>query len=337
MTSTDPQTASVPWPPGAATGIGSLPGDDGAEALRMVLGELPDLPFLPELPARGPGADMIGRSAALLTELPVEVYAGRWRLTARPGRDLRRAREMWQRDLDTLHEQAAEYEGTFKIQVAGPWTLAAAIELPLGGRVLRDHGATRELAASLADGIRAHVADVAARLPRAGLLLQLDEPSLPAVLTGRIGTDSGLHTYRSVDVSTARSALAAQVEAAGGPVLMHCCAADPPIGLLREAGAAAVAVDLSLVTDLDPLGEAIDAGTGIVAGVADPRGATPSSADLAQRIRGVWRDLGFPPAVLARVAVSPACGLAGARPERARELLAACRDAGRRLRDDATG
>jgi methionine synthase II (cobalamin-independent) len=324
------------WPAGAATGIGSMPGTDPAETLRMVLGELPDLPFLPELPARGPGADLVGRGAALLTELPVEVYAGRWRLTGRPGRDLRRARELLERDLDSLHEQASEYEGTFKIQVAGPWTLAAALELPLGGRALRDHGAAREIAQALADGVRRHVAGVAARLPRASVLLQIDEPSLPAVLTGRVRTDSGLYTYRSVEVSTARSALAEVVSAAGVPVVAHCCAPEVPVALLREAGAAAVALDLGLVTDLDAVGEAIDAGTAIVAGAADPRLPAPSSAEVADRIRDLWRKLGFSPALAAeRVAVSPACGLPGGTVEAAKALLAACRDAGRRLRDDA--
>jgi methionine synthase II (cobalamin-independent) len=326
------------WPAGAATGIGSMPGTDPAEALRMVLGELPDLPFLPELPARGAGADLIGRGAALLTELPVEVYAGRWRLTGRPGRDLRRARELLERDLDTLHEQAAEYEGAFKLQVAGPWTLAAGLELPLGGRALRDHGAAREIAEALADGVRLHVADVAARLPRARLLLQVDEPSLPAVLAGRIRTDSGLYTYRSVEASTARSALTAVYGAAGVPVIAHCCAPDVPLALLREAGAAALAIDLTLVSDvaLDPLGEAIDAGTALVAGAADPRLPAPSSAEVADRIRDVWRTLGFPLAdAAARVAVSPACGLPAASDAAARAMFAACRDAGRRLRDDA--
>jgi methionine synthase II (cobalamin-independent) len=324
------------WPAGAATGIGSLPGTDPAEALRIVLGELPDLPFLPELPARGAGADLIGRGAALLTELPVEVYAGRWRLTGRPGRDLRRARELLERDLDVLHEQASEYPGTFKIQVAGPWTLAAELELPRGGRALRDHGAAREIAEALADGVRRHVAGVTARLPRASVLLQVDEPSLPAVLAGRIHTDSGLYTYRSVDVSTARAALTEVVSAAGVPVVAHCCAADVPIGLLREAGAAALAIDLALVKDLDPLGEAIDAGTALVAGVADPRNPAPSSAELADRVRDVWRNLGFPlSGAAAQVAVSPACGLAGVSDSGARSVLAACRDAGRRLQDDA--
>ena len=45
-----------PWSAGAATGIGSLPGTDIVDAVALVFGELPDLPFLPELPRRGPGA-----------------------------------------------------------------------------------------------------------------------------------------------------------------------------------------------------------------------------------------------------------------------------------------
>ena len=39
-----------------ASGVGSHPGDDQRdfdEAVRLVLGELPDLPYLPELPDRG--------------------------------------------------------------------------------------------------------------------------------------------------------------------------------------------------------------------------------------------------------------------------------------------
>ena len=37
--------------PGRAvgSGVGSLPGDDIHEALRLVVDELPDLPYLPEL------------------------------------------------------------------------------------------------------------------------------------------------------------------------------------------------------------------------------------------------------------------------------------------------
>ena len=69
-----------------------------------MLGELPDLPHLPELPARGPGADMIGRTAALLIDLPVDLQPSGWRLADRPGRDLRRPRDLLARDLDALED-----------------------------------------------------------------------------------------------------------------------------------------------------------------------------------------------------------------------------------------
>jgi hypothetical protein len=324
---TEAPQGRYPWPRGSATGLGSLPGDDIAEAQRTVLGELPDLPHLAELPGRGPGADLIGRSAALLVELPVELYAARWRVAGRPGRDLRVARDWLERDLDTLTELAGGYTGVMKIQVAGPWTLAAAIDLPIGGLVLRDPGATRDLAASLAEGVRAHVAEVRARLPHASILLQVDEPSLPAVLAGRVPTESGLGMLRTVAASDAREVLAGLVTAADAPVVVHCCAAGVPLALLRATGAAAVALDLSLIDALDPLGELIDAGTGLIAGTAPAKAAV-----MADTVRAVWNKLGFPPGQLAdQVVVSPTCGLAGRRADEVQAVLAAYREAGRRL------
>ncbi|MFG1868576.1 uroporphyrinogen decarboxylase/cobalamine-independent methonine synthase family protein [Micromonospora arborensis] len=328
-----------PWPAGAATGIGSLPGTDIAEAQRVVLGELPDLPHLPELPARGPGADLIGRGAGLLVELPVEVYAGRWRVAPRPGRDLRRARDLMERDLDQLAEQAEEYAGPIKVQAAGPLTLAASLELPIGGRLLRDPGAVRDLTGSLAEGLRAHVAAVARRLPRASVLLQLDEPSLPTVLAGRVPTESGLGAYRAVESVDAAALLRTVVEAVGVPTVVHCCAPDVPLELIRSTGAVGVALDLDLITELDPLGEAIDAGLGLLAGAAPTRppsaGGAPTSAQVADRVRQLWDRLGFPRRQLAeQVVVTPACGLAGASGQYARAVLAACRDAGRRFAED---
>jgi hypothetical protein len=320
---------NFPWPVGSATAIGSMPGTDVAEAQRIVLGELPDLPHLPELPDRGPGADMIGRGGVFLVELPIELYAGQWRVAARPGHDLRVARDLLERDLDTMTGQAAEFAGTFKVQAPGPWTLAASLALPIGGQVLRDPGACRDLAASLADGVRAHVADVRARLPHATVLLQLDEPSLPAVLAGRVPTESGFGTLRSVDPAVARSALSGVVSAAGVPVVLHCCAPEVPLPLLREAGATAVALDLSLVRDLDALGEQLDTGLGLFAGVS---GRT--SAELAGSVRDLWRKLGFPlSSMAAQVVVTPPCGLPPS--ARVRPVLTALREAGKRLTDDA--
>src|ERR1700683_2858684 len=84
----------IPWSIGSATGIGSMPGTDPAEAMRVVVGELPDFPYLPELPDRGPGADLTGRTAALLVDMPVEVTLRGWRLAERPGPGAARARYM---------------------------------------------------------------------------------------------------------------------------------------------------------------------------------------------------------------------------------------------------
>src|SRR5205823_2635600 len=81
----------------------------------------PDFPHLPELPARGPGADLIGRTAALLVDVAVDLVPAGWRLVPRPGVDLRRARDLLERDLDLFTELAGGYTGPLKLQAAGPW------------------------------------------------------------------------------------------------------------------------------------------------------------------------------------------------------------------------
>jgi hypothetical protein len=41
-----------------------------ADAIKIAFSECPDLPYLPELPARGPAAQLIGRSTAFLAGWP---------------------------------------------------------------------------------------------------------------------------------------------------------------------------------------------------------------------------------------------------------------------------
>ena len=316
-----------------ATGIGSLPGTDPGEAVRMVLDTLPDLPFLPELPARGQHADLAGRSAALLADLPVDLQPAGWRLTTGRSRDGARARDLLSYDLDALQE-AADAPPALKLQCAGPWTLASLLELPRGDRVLADAGAVDDLAQSLAEGLSRHLADVSARLPGTRLVLQLDEPSLPAVLGGGIPTASGFGRLPAPAASRAVEVLATVLAVAETPVV-HCCASTVPVALLRKAGAGAVSLDATLLTprDDDPLGEAVEGGTGLLLGVVPALDAPLSELSAAMEpVRALWRRVGMAPERLASsVVVTPTCGLAGASPGHARRALEASARIAQRL------
>jgi cobalamin-independent methionine synthase catalytic subunit len=328
-----------PWQPGAVTGIGSLPGTDPVEAARLVFGELPELAHVPELPARGAGADMVGRTAALLIDLPVEIVVGEWRLTAHPGRDLRRARDHLAWDVDAVEAAGADYRGPLKLQAVGPWTLAASLELHTGHRVVSDHGAVRDLGASLAEGLRLHVADLARRVPGATPVLQLDEPSLPAALDGRIPTASGYGTVRAVAAAVARQVLAEVLEVVpAGCRVVHCCAPQSPIGLLRDAGADAVSLDAALLgrAQYDALGEAVDGGMSLWLGLLPSTDADVTLDSVREPLFTLWSELGFPAAQLASSVVpTPACGLSNASPDYVRRALSLLRDVGKAMQDEA--
>ena len=328
----------LPWAAGSATGLGSLPGTDPAEAARLVLGELPDLPFLPELPGRGPFADLVGRSAALLSGLSVDLQPSGWRLVDRPSRDEHRAGDALARDLDALEEAAqAAPPALLKVQAAGPWTLAAGLELTRGERALADPGAVRDLAASLAEGLAAHLAELGRRLPGTRLLLQLDEPSLPAVLAARIPTSSGFATLRAPEPQVVAERLRTVLDVTADN-LVHCCAPHPPVRLLLKAGARSLSVDATLLTpvDDDPLGEAVEQGAGLLLGCV-PSGDTPLAplATVLLPVRRLWQRLGLPAEDLPRtVVVTPTCGLAGASWAYARQALQHCAAAGKALREE---
>ena len=331
---------------GVATGVGSMPGTDPAEATKTVLGELPDLPHVPELPARGAGADMIGRGAAFLVDMPVDLQPSGWRLVDRPGRDLRRSLDFLARDLDTLEDLAQDYAGPLKLQVAGPWTLAATVELHYGDKAVSDPGATRDLTQSLAEGVRRHVVDMAGRLPNAQIVLQLDEPSLPAVLVGEVPTASGFGTLRTVEEQVVRGGLAEVLEAAAGAgavqTVVHCCAPNPPITLIREAGAGAVSFDMTLLSAVEDeaLGTAVEAGVrlwlgAVPAGSADDPAVLGDLGDTVRSVRGLWSRLGFAPDLLpGAVVLTPACGLARTSPAYARAALRRVREAARAIVED---
>ena len=314
-----------------ATGVGSVPGDDIDAAYALVFDELPDFPHLPELPARGPGADIVGRTAAAaLVDLHVDLQPSGWRLVARGGLDERRARELLERDLDALVPVAPGYDGPLKAQLAGPWTLAASLQTA-HGPVLADPGAVRDLAASLAEGVVAHLDEIRRRVPHAQLVLQLDEPSLPAVITGAVPTSSGLSRVRAVPAADAAAALRSVVEVAGVPVVVHCCATQVPFDVARVAGAAGISWDLTAARiDRDAIGAAVEAGVQQWLGVVPSLGpgVPPVVREVVDPVRRLWRELGFAPEKLVDdVVLTPACGLAGASQGWARTAMRLVRQA----------
>ncbi|MFF5444869.1 methionine synthase [Streptomyces sp. NPDC012888] len=321
-----------------ATGVGSLPGGDAREAARTVTGTFEDFVYLPELPARGPGADMTGRSLGLLVDMYAHVEPSGWRISDRPGRDTRRARSWLGEDLDALEEFTQGYTGKLKVQAVGPWTLAAALELRGGEAVIQDAGACRDLAGSLAEGLAGHLAEVRKRVPGAEVVLQFDEPSLTAVLRGRVRTASGYRTYRAVDRQVVEGTLRDLFAVHDGDVVVHSCAPEVPFALLRRAGATGVSFDFSLLTERedDHLGEAVEGGLKLFTGVV-PGTDTPLSdpAGSVMGVRKLWRRLGLAPGTLAEsVVVTPSCGLAGASPAYARAVQAHCARAARSLADN---
>lgn len=301
-----------------ATGVGSLPGEDVREWCRTVAGELPGLPHLPELPQRGPGADMIGRTLGLLAGVDSgfssETTVSGWRITPRIGgatRSIRRAQSWLREDLDAAEEVWSRFRGSFKVQAAGPLTLAASVEASTGQRLVGDPGATAEFAAGLAEALAAHVADLGTRLPTANLIVQLDEPAAGHVLAGAIPSQSGWTRLRPVSVPAAREALRQVVDAvrsAGGAPVFHCCGTRAPVALFAQAGATAIGVDLTRPQPEDELGEALESGIGLFAGIETAGEDGSRSVPL----RELLARLGIEPATVAdRIVLTPRCGLVG--------------------------
>jgi methionine synthase II (cobalamin-independent) len=243
-----------------------------------------------------------------------------------PGADQRRARSLLAHDLDTWEERARGRSGAAKLQVVGPWTLAATIELPRGDKAVGDAGARRDLAQSLAEGVRLHIRDVRQRRPDQTVVVQVDEPALPAVIGGRVPTTSGFNRHRSVDAAAASQALEwmlAAISDEGATALVHCCASDLPMRVLRSAGVPAISFELSQVRadQLDNFAEAVQDGVGMLVGVVpavDPGWPVPA-ADLTREVEHWWQTIGFAARELSdHCLITPTCGLAGASPSWAR-------------------
>ncbi|MGB3685750.1 MAG: methionine synthase [Ornithinimicrobium sp.] len=331
------------------SGIGSWPGTDVRAALQAIRDDLAEIgadgvsgmPYLPELPARGPGSDPIGRSAHLLHDLPVDLQPQGWRLVDRPGMDAFRTSSLWRQDMDELAEVFDGDDREFKVQVVGPWTLASELWLPLGDRVLSDPGAVRDLGQSLGAGIAEHLTAVRRLLPRAAIVVQLDEPALPRVLAGRVPSASGYRRLAAPEPDHAAALLRSVLRSATSTerisTVLHCPAPRPPLQVMREAGPTGISID---VTQLDAhrwegVAVAVEAGVDLWAGVLKTDEDPAAYRVGHDRLASAWRDVGLTSADLSRVSLTPTSGLAPLDPESARALTAATVLIGRDLAETA--
>lgn len=326
------------------TGIGSWPGTAARPAAEVVVGELADaMAHLMELPARGVGTDLLGRAGALLVDVAIDTVPRGYRIVARPGAVTRRAVSALDEDMDALEEawETAGLRGgdrVVKVQAPGPVTLAAGLELSSGHRAITDPGALRDLAASLAEGVAAHRATLSRRLDTP-VVVQFDEPTLPAALGGGLTGVTALSPVRPLDEAVALALLETCVQTVGGEVLLHSCAPNLPWNLLQRSVIAALSVDVATLQagDLDSIAAFVDSGRAVVLGVV-PASAPErrmSAEEVALSVVAVTDRLGFARAALRdRVGVTPACGLAGATPRWARTAIELARKAAEAFAED---
>jgi methionine synthase II (cobalamin-independent) len=327
-----------------ASGTGSWPGSIARQAAEVVVGELGTaLAHLVELPARGVGADIIGRAGALLIDVAIDTVPRGYRVTARPGAVTRRAVSLLDEDIDALEEawETAGLRGSgrpVKVQAPGPITLAAELELTNGHRAITDLGAVHDITASLAEGVAAHRAEVSRRLDTP-VVVQFDEPSLPAAVAGRLTGVTALSPVAAIDETLATTMLDTCAAAAGAEVSVHSCAVALPWKVLQHSAISAISVDAGTLGagDLDAIAEFVESGRAVVLGVvsASTPARRPATEEVAAAVVAVTDRLGFArPALRERIGVTPACGLAAATPQWARTAIGLARAAVEAFADD---
>lgn len=289
---------------------------------------------------------MIGRVGALLVDIALDTVPRGYRIASRPGAVARRAASLLDEDIDALEEAWEKAGGpqgqrAVKVQAVGPITLAAQLELANGHRAISDAGAVRDLAASLAEGVAVHRAQLMRRLSTT-VVVQYDEPSLPAALAGQLAGVTSFSPVRAIEESVAFGLIDECVAAVGGVAMLHSCASGLPWKALQRSALTALSVDLRGMSDadLDGVGEFLDSGREVVFGIVPARQdpavtQCPPVEEIVEAAARVTDRLGFPRSVLGeRVGISPACGLAGATSRWARAALALTQKAADAIAED---
>ncbi len=302
------------------SGPGLWPGLEPLEAQLAVFGDLSDtpdgvrgLPFLPHLPARGVGADDLGRTASLLTDIPVELGSHGWKLADHAGTDLSKARRCWEHDLETLAIAGVGHRA-LTVHVVGPWTLVATLFLARGDRVLADFGAVHDVAQSLGQGIAVLIDRIRALVPDIALTVQFDESLLSQVNVGAVSTFSGysrLPAVRGPELVDVLSSVFKQVHECDVQSVVHLGSAWEGIPVVALSGAGAVGVTLGAWNEQGwgLAARALERGVALWSGLPPALVAQRSGSaatKLAELISVPWGRIGLAPRDLNRLTLTQA-------------------------------
>ena len=340
-----------------ATGIGSLPLDDPAEAVDLVVSHLPEIPFWPQLPRRGFREQMVPQYAEGFPGLVEDPERERIHVDA--ARALEEMAAFYEREMagdPSAFALTPAYAAALepfaeavtrrpppglrftKGHVTGPVTFGFTLKDERGAAVFYDPNLADVVVRFLAMKARYQIE----RLRGAGVptIVFLDEPYLAA-----FGT-TGMNLSRE-DVVEALDRVAEAVRAAGGVAGVHCCG-NTDWSLLFDTSVAIVNFDAYDYMDRmalypDRIQAFLERGGNLAWGVVptSARVRRESTGSLVERFhRGVERlsREGVDAGRLRRQSlVTPACGMGGLSPDLARRVLALTRRVSAALRGEAQG
>lgn len=314
-------------PVAASTGI--LPGTDFPETLRGSRGELgaPHLTPFPVLGDRGYAATSTARSITVLAELSADGQPSGWRLRHHESRESKAAASMLRSDINVLADVVGSagggHRGHTVVSLTGPVTLAAELKLANGESAISDHGARRDIAASLNEGLNDLVASLRTAVDGEDVSIRWCETRLGDAMDGTIPTSSGYRTLRSVPRAEVRDVLAE---------LSH-TTRSLGVRSVLDTGGALAAPELGRTFDAlasRPVGRgakeweaiagAVDAGQDVWLGVS-PVDERESTVKVIHSFWTTWRDLGLGGAEAGRIRVEEDRDVGGVSPAHALRVL----------------
>jgi methionine synthase II (cobalamin-independent) len=305
-----------------ATGIGSMPGTEISAAIAIAIDESPTVLFLPELPERGPGGEMIGRTFGLLNSLDetlsIETTPSGWRVSRGENRIMRRAKSWYSEDLENFELLAQSATDSVKFQFAGPISLTSFIEPIAGERLVNDLGAVRDVAAGLLEVLKIEIANYKKLFPMADVIVQIDEPGLELALKGQLRRRSGRGFSEPVPtdfVVSVLKRLAEVIDESGATSWIHSCATESPLVELGKAGFDVWAVPFSAInheSNFELIAAHWDKDGKIAIGVSSEiLLKTSSDKGIISEVNSFAKRIGLPAdEITNRLMVTPECGLA---------------------------